>query len=186
MPESPDARLVRLLQTDPESGLREAMQVYAPLVKAICVRVLPGRAADIEECIADTFIALWRHSAALSQGTPLRAWLIVTARNRALNAYRSLSRSDTVPLPDDLAATLGELAEFDRATTDAEDFVAAWVAALPPPDREIFLRRYYLLQSAKEIAEALGMQQSAVNTRLSRGRARLRHFLQQKGVFRHA
>ena len=85
-----------------------------------------------------------------------------------------------------MGETIGELAEFDRAASEAADWVGALVAAMDPPDREIFLRKYYLLQSSKEIAAALGMAENTVNTRLSRGRERLRRQLQQKGVIRHA
>lgn len=180
------AQLLGLLRTDPDAGLRAAMQLYAPLVKGICLRILPHRPADVEECVADTFVALWRSAGSFSAQTPLRAWLAATARNRALNCWRALSREHTLPLSEELAETLGEAAEFDRATTQAEDVAGDWMAALPQPDRDIFLRRYYLLQSTKEIAAALGMQPSAVNTRLSRGRARLRLLLQEKGVCRHA
>ena len=87
---------------------------------------------------------------------------------------------------DGLAETLGELAEFDSATTEAADLVGALVAAMAPPDRDIFLRKYYLLQSGKEIAAALGMSVESVNTRLSRGRDRLRRELTEKGVYSHA
>ena len=80
----------------------------------------------------------------------------------------------------------GELAEFDRAATEAADLVGALVAAMAPPDRDIFLRKYYLLQSGKEIAAALGMSVESVNTRLSRGRDRLRRELTEKGVYSHA
>ena len=51
---------------------------------------------------------------------------------------------------------------------------------------DIFLRKYYLLQSGKEIAAALGMSVESVNTRLSRGRNRLRRELTAKGVYSHA
>ncbi len=90
------------------------------------------------------------------------------------------------PLDDGLAEMLGELAEFDRATADAADLVGALVAAMAPPDRDIFLRKYYLLQSGKEIAAALDMSVESVNTRLSRGRDRLRRQLTEKGVYTHA
>ena len=81
---------------------------------------------------------------------------------------------------------LGELAEFDHATADAADLVGALVAAMAPPDRDIFLRKYYLLQSGKEIAAALNMSVESINTRLSRGRDRLRRQLTEKGVYTHA
>ncbi len=179
--------LIRLLQTDPDAGLQAAMQGYAPLVKAVLLRILPRDPQDVEECMADTFVALWRHAPRLErESTPLRPWLVVTARNKGIDRYHALCRHTMLSLDAELVETIGELAEFDRATTDAADWVGALVAAMDPPDREIFLRKYYLLQSSKEIAAALHMGESAVNTRLSRGRERLRRQLQQKGVHCHA
>lgn len=124
-----DRDLTRLLQHDPDAGLQAAMQAYASLVKVVLLRILPRDPQDVEECMADTFVALWRHAA---------------------------------------------------------DWVGALVAAMDPPDREIFLRKYYLLQTSKEIAAALHLSEGTVNTRLSRGRERLRRQLQQKGVNCHA
>ena len=166
-----DRELTRLLQTQPEEGLEAAMLDYAPLAKAVLNRILPQNPCDREECMADVFVSLWRNAAKLERtATPLRPWLIVTA----------------LSLDDGLAETLGELAEFDRATADAADLVGALVAAMAPPDRDIFLRKYYLLQSGKEIAAALDMSVESVNTRLSRGRDRLRRQLTEKGVYTHA
>lgn len=182
-----DRDLTRLLQNDPDAGLRAAMQAYAPLVKAVLLRILPREPQDVEECMADTFVALWRYAPRLEQqATPLRPWLVVTARNKGIDRYHLLCRNTALSLDADLGETIGELAEFDRATSDAADWVGALVAAMDPPDREIFLRKYYLLQSSKEIAAALGMGEGTVNTRLSRGRERLRRQLQQKGVPNHA
>lgn len=182
-----DAQLLLLLQADADAGLRAAMQQYAPLLKSICSRILPDCPQDAEECAADAFVALWRSAAALAPDPPpLRAWLAVTARNIAINRYRALRRHGTVPLDDGLAETLGELAAFDRAASDAEDAVGALVAAMEPPDREIFLRRYYLLQPCREIASALGLSENTVNVRLSRGRARLRRALTQQEATSHA
>ncbi len=182
-----DAQLLMLLQADADAGLRAAMQAYAPLLKSICGRVLPHDPQDAEECMADAFVALWRHAAALAGGqVPLRAWLAVTARNAAINRYHRLCRTGTVPLDDGLAETLGELAEFDRTATDKEDAVGALVAAMAPPDRDIFLRRYYLLQPCREIAAALGMTENTVHVRLSRGRERLRRALTHQEATDHA
>ena len=63
--------------------------------------------------------------------------------------------------------------------------VCALVGGLSSPDREIFLRKYYLLESTRQIAGALGMSEGSVNTRLTRGRQRLRRQLEEKGVHIH-
>ena len=182
--------LLQAIRQDPDTGLRWAMRDYAALVRGIARRrpvafeapggVVPGHDRDIEECTADVFVALWRNAARLeATGTPVRAWLIVTARNTAINRYRALQRHDTLPLTDELAATIADL-PADPAG-DAADELAVLVAALEPPDREIFLRKYYLMQSSREIAAALDLRVSTVNTRLSRGRDRLRRQLQERG-----
>ena len=170
-----------------KEGLEAAMLDYAPLVKAVLNRILPQNPCDREECMADVFVSLWRNAAKLERtATPLRPWLIVTARNKGIDRYNALRRREVLSLDDGLAETLGELAEFDRATADAADLVGALVAAMEPPDRDIFLRKYYLLQSGKEIAAALNMSVESINTRLSRGRDRLRRQLTEKGVYTHA
>ena len=126
--------------------------------------------------------------------TPRNAWPTPLSRcggtppcwRRTRRRYHQLQRHSTLTLDDGLAETLGEIAEFDRAASGAEDTVGALVAAFGPPDREIFLRRYYLLQSVREIAAALGMSAGAVNVRLHRGRERLRRALQPQEVDDHA
>ena len=177
--DAPD--LARIILRDPETGLRRAMEDYASLVRGILRRILPGRDRDVEECMADVFVALWRNAGTLDRRqVPVRAWLIVTARNRGINRYRALSRRAEVPLTQELAQTLADLPP-DPAGEAAEQ-VGALVAAMDPPDREIFLRKYYLLQSSKEIAAALGLSVSNVNTRLCRGRDRLRAQLREGGI----
>ena len=172
--------LLTAIRQDPDTGLRRAMRDYAPLVQGIARRILPGRDLDIEECTADVFVALWRNAAQLeTTAIPVRAWLIVTARNTAINRYRALQRHNDLPLTDELAQTIADLPA--DPTGDAAEALAALVAALEPPDREIFLRKYYLMQSGKEIAAALDLSVSVVNTRLSRGRDRLRRQLQERG-----
>lgn len=122
-----DRELTRLLQAHPEEGLEAAMLEYAPLVKGILCRILPQNPCDREECMADVFVALWRSAAKLEATcTPLRPWLAVAARNRAIDCYNALRRRETVTLDDGMAETLGELAEFDRATTSAPTLSVRW------------------------------------------------------------
>ena len=103
-----DRDLTRLLQTDPDAGLQAAMQAYASLVKAVLLRILPRDPRDVEECIADTFVSLWRHAAALEQQkTPLRPWLLVTARNKGIDRYHALCRHAVLSLDEELGQTLG-------------------------------------------------------------------------------
>ena len=57
------------------------------------------------------------------------------------------------------------------------------IDAMSETDRAIFLRRYYYLQSVKEIARALSLNVSTVKTHLFRGRARLKETLMKEGFY---
>ena len=69
-----EENLALWIVNDPETGLKTAMERYAPAVKGILSKILPGRPEDAEECMADVFVALWKHASRLCQtGTPVKA-----------------------------------------------------------------------------------------------------------------
>lgn len=170
-----DKELLRMLHRDGECGLQAALELYGGTVKTIVNRVLYAFPQDAEECMADTFLKLWKHRNRL-KNTPLRAWLIVTARNTAIDRWRKLSREETLPLPETLEGDSGF----------PEDKLGALIDELPPPDREIFIRKYYFLETAAEIAAATGRSVDDVNARLSRRRKKMREQLLKGGHHHYA
>ena len=54
------------------------------------------------------------------------------------------------------------------AEEDLRERVLSAVKALPEPEREILLRKYYLGQSSKEIAEKLGLKPGTVDVKAHR------------------
>ena len=55
-----DNKIYELLLKDADKGLHELIKKYSSYVKAIVSRILINRQEDIEECIADTFISIWK------------------------------------------------------------------------------------------------------------------------------
>ena len=162
-----DAELLKQLNTDPNGALAALSARYAPLAAAIAGRILPGRQADVEEVAADTLIALWRSAGTLKADT-LRGFVITTARNLAVDRWRQLRRRAEVPLFDHDADDSGFLEQ-----TLLGNELAAYIRTLSPPDGEIFLRHYLLLETAGEIAVRYGLTESAVRSRLHRIRKTL-------------
>ena len=158
-----DSRLLDTLLEDPQAGLAAILDQYGAMVNAIVRRILPQDPQDAEECVADVLVAAWR--------------------NAALNRWRALHRRPNLPLEE---AVAGDWLLAPQPT-EAEELIQALVDALPEPDREIFIRRYYFLEPAAEIGRAVGMAAHTVTVRLSRGRDKLRRqFIQaQKEEVRH-
>lgn len=172
-----DGQILDALQTDPQTGLSLLLERYGALINGIVRRVLPENPEDAEECVSDVLVTAWRSAGKLAEKErPLQGWLALTARNAAIDRWRQLRRKSTEQLPEDLAGDW-----LLEQGSDAEELIAELVAGLSQPDREIFLRRYYLLQSGREIARCVGMQEHTVNMRLFRGRERLRRqFLERQ------
>lgn len=170
-----DRDLLRLLQKDGDRGLEAALDLYGGLVKTIVSRVLYNFPQDAEECVSDVFLKLWKNRRRL-RGAPVRAWLIVAARNAAIDRWRRLSHSMDMELSDEYAAEV----------TMPEEKIGPLIDDMPPPDREIFIRKYYFLETSAEIAAAMGRTADDVNQRLSRGRKRLREQLTKGGTTLYA
>lgn len=66
-----------------------------------------------------------------------------------------------------------------RALIDA---LNRFLAALPPVQRRIFLRRYWALASTEEIAADFGYSRSKVSSMLLRLRKKLRAALEKEGL----
>jgi RNA polymerase sigma-70 factor (ECF subfamily) len=61
------------------------------------------------------------------------------------------------------------------------EMINSWLGDLSKADRELFLRRYYLCESVRDIAERYGLNQNAMAQRLSKLRNRLKDYLDKRG-----
>ncbi len=181
MQKSEYAELIGALQQTPQEGLRALIATFGGMVKKISYAVLCGHAQDAEEAIADTFIKLWKNAAKLPVDAKLQTYIAYTARTVAIDRYRKLKREGVfLPLseiePDD--------ADFARIieSTLAENVLAQQILQLPPPDGEIFLRRYYYCETVTEIAAHYQIPEATVRTKLTRARQKLRTKLAKEEI----
>ena len=143
---------------------------------------------DQEECLSDTWLRAWN---AIPPQRPrsLGAFLAKITRNLAINRLRDGNAQrrggGQVPLA---LEELGECVspegspegELDRQA--AEEALNRFLDGLPPLQREVFLRRYWYLDSIEDIARRAGWSKSRVTTTLHRLRVRLRAHLIQEGI----
>ena len=170
-----------------EEGLTAARARYEPYCAAVA-RSLLNDPRDQEECLSDTWLRAWN---AIPPQRPrsLGAFLAKITRNLAINRLRDGNAQrrggGQVPLA---LEELGECVspegspegELDRQA--AEEALNRFLDGLPPLQREVFLRRYWYLDSIEAIARRAGWSKSRVTTTLHRLRVRLRAHLIQEGI----
>lgn len=147
-----------------EHELDTLLRDYGGAVRSVCRAILPGHPQDAEEAEADTFYKLWRGAHLPADETHRRRLVVRTARQCAIDRYRALlRRGETLPLESEL-----ETREL-----------MAQVMALPPPDGELFLRRYVYGETAAQLGVHFNMPAATVRTRLHRARLALQKLLKE-------
>ena len=182
-----DKEIVDLYWQRSDRAIRETEHKYGRYCRTIAYNITANR-EDAEECVSDTWLAAWN---AMPDKRPprLSAFLGRVVRNLALDRWRGENRQKRgggeVPL------ALEELAECIPGSGNVEQTVelrelsaavAAFVRALPEPEKQVFAARYFGLVPLREIAEKSGCTQAKLKSMLHRTRLRLRAALEEEGL----
>ncbi len=175
-----EGRMLRRINQGDSKALEEAIAQYSPYVAAIVRNIVqpPLQQEDVEEIVSDVFLRLWQNAQDVYAGK-LKAWLAAVTRNCARDRLRSLHIS--AKLEEDMLEILFPGPEEAIVQAELRQLTREAVDTMPEPDRELFMRYYYLYQKTDDIAASLGMKPATVRTRLARGRDKLRGFLSERG-----
>lgn len=176
-----DEEILDLILKDDESGLSILAEKYERLLIYIVAGILGSRIMDIEECVSDTYLKFWKNAGTYDmQKASIATYLKVIARNTALNRLRDLRRHEERTYSEDFSDVAATYADYSQnienkiAGKQKVEHLNEVIAALPKKDRELVLRKYYYVQSSKVIAGAMSMTVTAVDSRLSRLRTKMR------------
>ena len=177
-----DSNILLLLKNSPSKGLYEATKKYGGMVEAITKKILYRNEEDIEECVADTFVTLWKNTndVEFQRGT-LKGYIACIARNKAIDRYRKLCKDSTVYIEDKEIVSATDIEEEIVIKSDVE-VVQEIINDMGESDKEIFIRRFFWFEKVKEIAINLGLTEKNVENRIYRGRKRLKQVLIERGV----
>lgn len=178
-----DEKLIKLIKNKPSKGLDKAIELYGPLVKTIVVRIIGyENKQDVEECVSDVFVELWKSIDRFNSNKGLlKNYIISIARHVGINTFnRKLIKHESIPLEEEIEFELDLINEISK--TINKGIIKETLEGLPQPDRDIFIRRYYLFESVKEIASSLDLTPKAVENKLYRGKEKLKGMLINKGI----
>ena len=122
--------------------------------------------ADADDTVQEVLMKLYTAGRQFDSEEHLRNWLIRVTVNECKNMLRAPWRRWTVSWEDISAAAAFE--------SPRESELLFLVLSLPERDRVVLYLFYYESLTVKEIAGLLNLRESAVTTRLSRARERLR------------
>ncbi len=184
-----DKELRRKMEQSAEEGRRALFDEYCGYVYAICANKLKGcgTTEDTEECLSDTFAAVFRYlNSHTGADGDLRGIVGTIAKRTAISYFRRLSpKSDTTVSID--SESLGELPSDIKIEENAErsalrEAVFDCLKRLGEPDSTIIAYFYYYGMKTKQISSLVGLSDTAVQKRLSRSRKKLKELLSEAGI----
>ena len=173
-------QIIALLEARSETAIEMAQRQFGPLCRGIARNLLRND-EDVEECLNDTWHALWN---AIPPQKPenLAAFVAKITRNLAVKrlAYlRAEKRLVQIVPYDELSQCLpaGQTPEELLMGKELAQYLSNFLGKLDRNSRDLFLRRYWFFDSIETIADGFGMSESRVTTKLHRIRKKLKDYL---------
>ena len=182
-----DSAIIDLYWAREERALTETDTKYGSMCRSLAYQILQNR-WDSEECVNDTWLRAWNAMPPQRPGI-LSAFLGKITRNLSLDRFK-LSRAGKRG-GGQLPVALDELGDCIPDGDSVEDRVALrelsrlldrFLRDLPERECCIFLRRYWFVDSTREIALRYNMAEGSVKSTLYRTRQKLKVFLEKEGV----
>lgn len=174
----------QLLLEDPARGISMAIDSYGDCVRWIARKIIGSGQLDIEECTSDVFVKLWQGIERFDpeQGGSLKSYVCGIARYTALDYRRKNQRQgEWIPIED---AELQVSVDFENEVAREMNarIVQETIDELPPPDKDIFILRYFLEEKISVIAARLKLPDKTVENKLYRGKVKLKESLIARGI----
>ncbi len=146
---------------------QQMVEACSPLLYRLAYSYCLNR-ADAEDVVQEVFLTYLQRQPECDGPEKLRAWLMTATANKCKNLLQSGWRRKTLPLED------------VHASPDHRDEVLevrSALAKLPPNLRGVVHLFYFEGMPARQIAEMLGLSETAVRSRLFQARKQLKSIL---------
>ena len=181
-----DEAIIALFYERDESAISESNRKYGRYLLTVAYNIL-GNHSDCEECLNDTYLNAW-NSIPPAKPHSLGAYLTKIIRGIAINRYNRDRRERRIPpeAVESLSDLVGVLAEAEFQQEDEAkligEVISRFLRGVNRKKRYIFMARYYAVHPIGEIAEKLGISESAVKKALTAMRKDLRRELEKEGI----
>ena len=182
-----DQAIIDLYFQRSEHAIAETAAKYGGYCYSIANNIL-GNKEDSEECVSDTWLAAWNAMPPRRPGV-LSVFLGRITRNGALDRWRQ--RQARKRGGGEVTLALEELRECVSNDDDVEEAfsrretvraVNSLLDKLTETERNVFLRRYWCVDTVADIAASFGFTEGKVKSMLHRTRLKLRKQLEKEGL----
>lgn len=181
-----DQKIIELFWNRSEQAIEEVTKKYGTKLLSQTYQILLNH-EDSKECVNDTYLKAWG-SIPPNRPEYLYAYLATIARRVAFGIldYRKAKKrtANLVEFSKELEECLPDPNDYERKLDSQEigKVMSDFLHTQKVEYRVLFVRRYWYLDSIKELAKKYGMSESKVKSTLFRMRNGLREYLEKEGI----
>ena len=181
-----DRELLERIRAGDISACDDCVRIHSHGIYRLALRLMRDP-ADAEDVVQETFLSAFKGIDRFDARSGLSTWLYRIAFNAAMMRLRRrrpefvpVDRADEqeedLPIPEAMVDWC-LLPEQELVRSEAREEMERAIGELPPKLRAVFVMRELEELSTEETAQALGLSEQAVKTRLHRARLLLRERL---------
>lgn len=181
-----DEEIVKMYLRREEKAIECSKYKYGERLQKIAHNITSDR-MTAEEVENDTYFRAWENIPPKEPYTYLFAFLARIARNLSLSVCRERSRlkrsAHIVELSEEMEQCIPAGESVD-AILDGDILIkciSEFLESRSKEKRDIFMRRYWFLDSVESISKRFGIKESNVKTTLFRLRNELKEYLEREG-----
>lgn len=181
-----DNEIVELYMLRNETAIKHTSEKYGIRLRSLANSIV-NDVQTAEECENDTYMEAWNTIPPHEPRNYLFAFLARITRHISLDICRSRNRlkrsafvcelsaemEECIPAPDDVECRIDDMA--------LREAINGFLSTLDEEKRNIFIRRYWYLDSVASISKRFVLSESKVKTMLYRCRNQLRKYLEREG-----
>ena len=181
-----DDRIIELYLLRDETAINQTSEKYGSRLLSLAYGIINDR-QTAEECENDTYMEAWNTIPPHEPRSFLYAFLARITRHISLNCCRDRARlkrsayicelsaemEECIPAPDDVECRIDDMA--------LREALNGFLRTLDEEKRNVFLRRYWYLDSIADVSKRYALSQSKVKSMLFRMRSQLKNYFEQEG-----
>lgn len=188
-----EQELIQAARTGDREAFARLVEQNQAKVYSLAFR-MTGNPEDAADLTQEAFLSAWQNLSKFDGRSAFSTWLYRLSSNLCIDFLRREKRRSSLSMtldagdeeqaerqlevPDERWSPTRELEQ-----KELRDALRRGIAALSPEHREILLLRELEGMSYTDIAQALGLEEGTVKSRLARARLSLREFLIKDGNF---
>lgn len=181
-----DNEIVELYLNREESAISQTQSKYGRRLRTVS-RGITADDCSAEEAENDTYLKAWESIPPNKPYNALFAYLLRIIRNLSLDILRKRKANKRAAMLVELSEEMEQCIPSAMSVEEEydgkllADKITEFLDGLPSEKRDIFMRRYWFLDSPESIAKRFALTKNSVNVTLFRLRKELKEFLETHG-----